>query len=110
MPRTYTQGERVMRAKLQVGSVIPNGPDGTPPTSETVHMHAVCKEGAYPVDGSDENNTFARFSPSAAFSIHIANPALFGKHKVGDQFYVDFSRATPVEDAPAAPAADAQSV
>lgn len=55
-------------------------------------MHAVCAS-KYPEDGSDEDNTFAKFSPSANLSINIANPDLFGKFNVGDKFYVDFTPA-----------------
>ena len=41
----------------------------------------------------DEDNSFAKFSPSVNFQIMIANPALLGKFASGDTFYVDF---TPV--------------
>jgi hypothetical protein len=76
-----------MRAKLQVASVTPCG------EGETVRFHAVAKSTAYPADGSDEDNTFARFSPSASLEINIQNPALVGKHKVGEKYYVDFTPA-----------------
>lgn len=81
-----------MRAKLRVGSVIPQT-SGDPPSSETVVFHGVSKSSGYPEDGSDEDNTYARFSPSAHFAIVIANPNLIGKFSPGDTFYVDF---TPV--------------
>jgi hypothetical protein len=55
-------------------------------------MQAVCAS-KYPEDGLDEDNTFAKFSPSASFSITIANPALFGAFKVGEKYYLDFSKA-----------------
>jgi hypothetical protein len=32
-------------------------------------------------------------SPGANLTIHIANPALWGKFKHGDKFYVDFTPA-----------------
>ncbi len=79
-----------MRAKFVVTSVSQHG---TPPTSETVAFGAVCKSGGYPADGSDDDNTYARWSPSASCSINIANPALFGKFKPGQKFYVDFAEA-----------------
>ena len=47
----------------------------------------------YPDDGSDEDNTFARWSPGAHLSINIANPALFGRFKHGQKFLVDFNEA-----------------
>ena len=76
-----------MRAKLQVGSVtkFESG-------AEKVTMHGVAAK-SYPADGSDEDNTYAKFSPQADFSIVIANPALFGKLQPGDKFYVDFTKA-----------------
>ena len=84
---------RTMRAKLQVGFVQEHfyGPDKSK-SQETLNMHAVCAK-SYPADGSDEDNTFAKFSPGANLSINIANPDLFGKFKVGDKFYVDFTPA-----------------
>ena len=82
-----------MRAKLQVGHVLQHyGTDGTTKTQETVMMHAVSAS-KYPEDGSDEDNTYAKFSPGASLSINIANPALFGKFKHGQKFYADFTEA-----------------
>lgn len=73
---------------MQVASVeIFNG-------GEKLKMHAVCKSSPYPEDGSDEDNTFAKFSPSASLEIFIANPALHGRFKPGQKFYVDFTAAT----------------
>jgi hypothetical protein len=40
-----------------------------------------------------EDNTYAKFSPGANLSINIANQALWGRFKVGDRFYVDFTPA-----------------
>jgi len=84
-----------MRAKLRVGAVLPVA-HGEIITQERLVMHGVSKTGGYPEDGSDEDNTFAKFSPSAVFDIQIANPALIGKFEVGQTFYVDF---TPVDAA-----------
>lgn len=83
-----------MRAKVVVQSVerYMTGPDTF--STEKLTMYPVAKNGSYPADGSDENNTFAKFSPSGKFELSIANPALHGKFKQGDTFYVDF---TPVE-------------
>lgn len=89
----------LMRAKMQVGFVQDNFyglPAGEPKNSETVRMHAVAAK-SYPDDGSDENNTFARFSPGADLAITIANPDLFDKIRFGQEFYVDF---IPVETNP----------
>lgn len=78
-----------MRAKFVVSGVVKNGE-----TSEQVSMRAVSKsDGPYPADGADENNTYAKFSPSASLEIHIANPALLGKFEPNQCYYADF---TPV--------------
>jgi hypothetical protein len=79
-----------MRAKLQISSVTPSEHNAE---QETLRFHGVSRNEAYPEDGSDENNTFAKFSPCVDLEIVIANPALLGKFKPGDTFYVDF---TPV--------------
>lgn len=81
-----------MRAKLKVSYVHENVYDGKK-QGERLSFHAVCAS-KYPDDGSDENNTFAKFSPSAEFTINVANPALFDKFKVGEEYYVDFTLAT----------------
>lgn len=76
-----------MRAKLMINRIEQFA------QSEQLHFSAVCKSTAYPADGSDEDNTFAKFSPSATLAIQITNPALLGQFKVGEKYYVDF---TPV--------------
>lgn len=83
-----------MRAKVKVSSVKPYGyPNQI--TQEEVTFNAVSKSDGYPSDGSDENNTFAKFSPSATFTINIANPALIGKFENGKEYYVDFTPVAP---------------
>ena len=83
-----------MRAKLQVGfdHQYFSDKERTVVSQEGLTMHAVCAT-KYDGEGADEDNTYARYSPSANLTINIANPALFGKFKAGDKFYVDF---TPV--------------
>lgn len=77
-----------MRAKFVVSQVIKH--EGG---SETVSFGAVCKSGAYPEDGTDEDNTFSKWTPSAQCSMQITNPALQGQFEAGQKFYVDFSPA-----------------
>lgn len=84
--------DRTMRAKMKVTGVRPFPAEGEK-TQETLQFVAVAKSEAYPEDGSDENNSFARWSPSANLEILVANPALFGKFAIGDEFYLDFTRA-----------------
>jgi hypothetical protein len=86
---------RTMRAKLQVASVEPSG-DG-----EQIRFHGVSKSTPYPEDGYDEDNSFAKFSPSVSLDISIQNPALKGKLKQGQKYYADFTLAEDVAEDPA---------
>jgi hypothetical protein len=83
--------DRSMRAKMKVTGVKAYPLEGDK-TQETLTFSAVGKNSAYPEDGSDEDNTFARYTPSASLEIAIMNPALFDQFAVGDTFYVDFTR------------------
>jgi len=76
-----------MRAKMRVSSVEENG------EGETLNFSAVCKDEAYGEGGLDENNTFAKFTPTANLSMYVNNPALKGKFKVGEEYYLDFTEA-----------------
>jgi hypothetical protein len=78
-----------MRAKVRITS-IRKYPEEGEATQETLTFNFPAKDGAYPADGSDEDQQFARFSPSGALSLTVANPALLGKFAVGDTFYLDF--------------------
>ena len=82
-----------MRAKLQVGAVFPHRNADGDTTSETLHFHGVSKSGGYPGDGTDEDNSFAKWSPSVNLQMQVTNPALFGQFEPGQKFYVDFSAA-----------------
>lgn len=83
-----------MRAKVKVGSVHPlMYGEGGAKIGEALTFHGVAKSGAYPEDGSDEDNTFAKFSPSVSMTFDVRNPALFDQFKPGDTFYVDFTPA-----------------
>lgn len=76
----------VMRAKVRVESVCKTE------YGETLKMHAVCG-GKFDNEGRDENNTFARFTPSADFQLQVNNPDLHGKFAPGQEYYVDFTLA-----------------
>lgn len=60
---------------------------------EEIRLVCVGPKGQYPADGSDENNTFAKFSPSGDLRLFVANPALIGKFNPGESFYLDFTQA-----------------
>lgn len=77
----------MMRAKLKVSDV-----QNFNPNCESLVFNAVCKSDGYPSDGSDENNSFARWTPTAELKMTITNPDLVGKFNVGDSFYVDFTK------------------
>lgn len=78
----------MMRAKMKVAAVT----EGQ--GYEVLEFSAVAKSDApYPADGSDENNSFAKWTPSAQLKMTVQNPALLGKINAGDTFYVDFSPA-----------------
>lgn len=79
-----------MRAKMVVSKVDQHSKE-----SETLTFAAVCKADGYPDDGSDENNTFARWTPSADLTMTVNNPALIGGFKEGEEYYLDF---TPVAE------------
>jgi hypothetical protein len=83
----------VMRAKMRVTNVQSHYDVNQQVSTEIVHFQAVAKNGAYPSDGLDEDNTYARFTPNATCSIQIANPELFGKFHVDHKYYVDFHPA-----------------
>jgi hypothetical protein len=81
-----------MRAKMVLQDVKKYPTEGET-TQETLSFSAVAKSEAYPDDGSDEDNTYAKFTPNASLSITVNNPALLGQFAVGEKYYVDF---TPV--------------
>ena len=76
-----------MRAKFEVAGVEQFE------TTERVTFRAVGRSGAYSPDGSDENNTFATFTPQADLTMTITNPALRGQFEAGQKYYADFSPA-----------------
>lgn len=82
-----------MRCKVRVGSCFPYRDAEGKTVNETVQFHGVAKSDGYPADGSDENNTFSKWSPSVGIQITIANPALFEKLVPGEEYYVDFTPA-----------------
>lgn len=76
----------MMRAKMRVADVQAQG------DYEALTFQAVCRSEGYPADGSDENNTYAHWTPWAELKMSVTNPELHGKFKVGDEFYVDFTK------------------
>ena len=79
---------RVMRAKMRITRI-----ETFEGGNEKLHLAAVAKDGGYPADGSDEDNSFARWSPQGELTLTIANPSLHGKFEPGETYYLDFTRA-----------------
>jgi len=79
-----------MRAKFRISHIdqqnLQHG-------QETLYMHPVAAS-KYPADGSDENNTYAKFSPSGQLQLTIQNPALIGNFAVNEEYYLDFTKAS----------------
>lgn len=75
-----------MRAKFQVSKVERFA------ECDRITCNAVAAK-TYPADGSDEDNTYARFSPQGELTLTIENPALLGKIQPGRKFYLDFTPA-----------------
>lgn len=91
-----------MRAKVYCEGVSQHGGKIDPETKksvpgvgcETVVFRPIAKSTPYGEDGLDEDNTFAKFSPSGRFELSITNPALHGGFQPNEKYYVDF---TPVD-------------
>ena len=81
-----------MRAKMRVTGINKYPGDG-PTQSIRLSLTAVGKSDCYPPDGTDENNDYARWTPSAEVKMSIQNPALFDAFSPDQQFYVDFTPA-----------------
>ena len=81
-----------MRAKMRLNAITNRyqPSEDSPVTQETLQFAAVAAN-SYPADGSDEDNTYAKFSPSGMISLTVANPALIGSFEVGEKYYVDFT-------------------
>lgn len=76
-----------MRAKMQIQAVTRK----IGGYSEMIEMNAV-----YGGSTNDEDNSFAKTTPSGKIVLEIANKDLHGVFNPGDTFYVDF---TPVPKA-----------
>ena len=77
-----------MRAKMKINHI-----DKRCEGQETLYFNAVSRSDSYPADGSDENNTYAKFSPVGTLSLTVCNPVLLGKFNVGEEYYLDFIKA-----------------
>jgi hypothetical protein len=65
---------------------------GNPVSQERVSFRAVSKY-PYGENGESDDNTYARYTPAGELKLTINNPALLGKHKAGQKYYLDFTLA-----------------
>lgn len=79
-----------MRAKMKINYIDRRNIEAG---IETLYFNPVYRSDRYPEDGSDENNTYAKFTPSGMLSLTVANPALVGKFQEGEAYYLDFTKA-----------------
>jgi hypothetical protein len=56
---------------------------------------SMCPVGAsdYGPNGENEDNDFARYTPTGELRMFITNPEIKETFKPGDNFYIDFTRA-----------------
>ena len=76
-----------MRAKMKLNHI-----DKRYEGLETLYFNPVSRSDKYPDDDSDENNTYAKFSPSGMLTLTVANPALLGRFNEGEEYYLDFHK------------------
>lgn len=81
-----------MRAKMVVEKITKTT------YGEDIEMRVVGRKDAYPADGSDENNTFAKFTPAGELALVVHNEDLYGKIIPGQQFYIDFTEVPLKKD------------
>lgn len=82
----------MMRAKLQINSVTETTNDKDEVTQVEIRMIPVSTK-PFDKDGNSEDNSFARWTPSGSVQLTITNPVFFGRFKVGQKFYADFTEA-----------------
>jgi hypothetical protein len=92
MPGVHHIKEENEMAKMRAKMIVNNVETFSPNPGERLTLNAVAAK-QYDETGADEDNTYARYSPSATLQITIQNPALWGQFKQGDRFYVDFTPA-----------------
>ena len=83
-----------MRAEVKVANIKKYENINGVITQERLTFHAVYNK-QYDSTGLAEGmfNTFELYIPSAEFTINVVNPALFGKFKLDQKYYVDFTEA-----------------
>ncbi len=78
----------MVRAKFVCESKVDTGEGCTQITLRAVYS------------GSEENKEFFRYTPSATVQLATVNPKASEQFEVGQEYYVDFSKAEPIVEAP----------
>jgi hypothetical protein len=75
-----------MRAKFKIDKIesFTNG--------EQLTMAPVYAD-TYGPQGENEDNDFARYTPSGQLTMTVTNPNLINQFKEGDKYYIDFTKA-----------------
>jgi hypothetical protein len=83
-----------MIAKFYVRAVTPTVTDDTTSTviQEKLYFSAVSDK-PFSAEGASDDNSFARWSPAGSLELVVQNPALIGKFKPGQKFYLEFTEA-----------------
>lgn len=76
------------RCKFTVTAVTPSY-DGAPPTSQRVRMST-----QYDQELAQEDEAFAKSTPSGDMTFQVDNPALAGFFEPGKAYYIDITPAT----------------
>ena len=79
-----------LRAKMRCTSVTSHDA-GAGQVNELVTLIAVSK------DGSEDNKTWAKFTPSGTLALTITNPEAQARMKPGREYYVDLEEVAAAE-------------
>lgn len=81
-----------IRAKVRVVSITDNVTPAGSVHGSNVRLVPV-------MDGSPENKTWAKYTPSGHIELFIDNPAAVSEFREAHEFYVDFTPVAPVPKA-----------
>ena len=61
------------------------------PDGQFVEVSLAPCYGGYPGGDSEENKSFAKYTPSGEIKLGITNPAAFDQFEMGKAYYIDFT-------------------
>jgi hypothetical protein len=75
----------MVRAKFKcTGNTVTDA--GTPQATANIRLEPV-------IMGSEENDTFYRYTPAGQIYLNVVNPAAAEAFEVGKEYYIDFTPA-----------------